>query len=208
MSEDAENIPALYTRHADAFAELRGKTLFEKPWLDRFTEGLPQGATILDLGCGSGEPLAAALIADGFRLTGIDVSPRLIELCRQRFPEHDWQVGDMRALPPLSRYAGILAWHSFFHLDFEAQRRMFPVFSILAAPGASLMFTSGPSMVLRWEPSKANPCTMPASHRKNTGRFWRKTASPSSAIRSKTRIVAVRPSGWPARHIDIRRRPS
>lgn len=145
MSEDAENIPALYTRHADAFAELRGKALFEKPWLDRFTEGLPQGATILDLGCGSGEPLAAALIADGFRLTGIDVSPRLIELCRQRFPEHDWQVGDMRALPPLGRYAGILAWHSFFHLDFEAQRRMFPVFSILAAPGASLMFTSGPS---------------------------------------------------------------
>lgn len=145
MSEDAENIPALYTRHADAFAELRGKTLFEKPWLDRFTEGLPQGATILDLGCGSGEPLAAALIADGFRLTGIDVSPRLIELCRQRFPEHDWQVSDMRALPPLGRFAGILAWHSFFHLDFEAQRRMFPVFSILAAPGASLMFTSGPS---------------------------------------------------------------
>jgi hypothetical protein len=38
-----------------------------------------------------------------------------------------------------------LAWDSFFHLTPDDQRRMFPIFAAHAAPGAALMFTSGPS---------------------------------------------------------------
>ncbi|HET9161156.1 MAG TPA: hypothetical protein VFN88_11145, partial [Caulobacteraceae bacterium] len=41
------------------------------------------------------------------------------------------------------RFEGVLAWHSFFHLDRDPQRRMFEVFAAHAAPGAPLMFTSG-----------------------------------------------------------------
>jgi hypothetical protein len=37
-----------------------------------------------------------------------------------------------------------MAWHSFFHLTPDDQRAMFPVFARHAAPGAALMFTSGP----------------------------------------------------------------
>ena len=42
-------------------------------------------------------------------------------------------------------FQGIIAWDSFFHLAYDDQRRMFPVFGAHAAPRAPLLFTSGPS---------------------------------------------------------------
>jgi hypothetical protein len=68
----------------------------------------------------------------------------LIALCGERFPEGRWQVADMRALDLGRRIDGLLAWHSFFHLRADDQRAMFPIFAAHAAPGALLMFTSGP----------------------------------------------------------------
>jgi SAM-dependent methyltransferase len=142
MAED-ENIIGLYERHALAFDELRGKNLFEKPWIDRFSSLVPAQGNVLDLGCGSGEPIAADLIRRGYRLTGVDSSESLIGLCRQRFPREQWIVRDMRRLPPGRTFDGIIAWHSFFHLSPADQRAMFPVFAYLSAPGAPLMFTAG-----------------------------------------------------------------
>jgi hypothetical protein len=52
----------------------------------------------------------------------------------------------MRTLSLGRQYTGILAWNSFFHLKPDDQRSMFPVFQQHAAPGAILMFTSGPSL--------------------------------------------------------------
>jgi SAM-dependent methyltransferase len=142
-SGEDSNIAALYERHALAFDGLRGRNLFEQPWLDRFKALVPPRGHILDLGCGSAEPIAASLISDGFRLTGIDTSETLIGLCRARFPERSWIVADMRDFDLPARFDGILAWHSFFHLNRQDQRAMFPRFAKLAAPGAALMFTSG-----------------------------------------------------------------
>lgn len=135
----------LYERHARKWDAARGRSLFERPWLDLFESYLPQGAAILDIGCGSGEPIAAHLVEKGFKLTGVDSSATMISLCRTRFPVHRWVVADMRTLSLARRFEGIIAWDSFFHLAYEDQRRMFPVFRDHAGPGAVLMFTSGPS---------------------------------------------------------------
>lgn len=144
-SDAADAIVGLYERHAHAFDRDRGRSLFEKSWLDRFLALAGSGAAILDLGCGSGEPLAAYLIAEGAHVTGVDSAPTLIGLCRARFPDHGWIVADMRGLDLGRRFAGILAWDSFFHLDHDDQRRMFAVFRRHAEPGAALIFTSGPA---------------------------------------------------------------
>lgn len=142
MAED-EAIIALYERHALAFDSLRGKNLFERKWLDRFSALLPVDGTVLDLGCGSAEPIAADLIRRGFRLTGVDSSATLIGLCKERFPDHQWIVRDMRKLPAGRTFNGIIAWHSFFHLNPDDQRAMFAVFAYLSKPGAALLFTAG-----------------------------------------------------------------
>ncbi|MDE1145730.1 MAG: class I SAM-dependent methyltransferase [Azospirillaceae bacterium] len=149
MGDDRTGIIALYQRHglaweADRQAEHGRRPLMERPWLDRFLALAPPGGAILDLGCGGGQPIAAYLGAQGRAVTGVDAAPALVDLARARMPDQDWRVGDMRGLDLGTRFAGILAWDSFFHLDFDAQRAMFPVFQRHAQPGAPLMFTAGP----------------------------------------------------------------
>lgn len=145
MTDAAGNIIGLYDRNAALWDRSRGKALFEAPWLDRFLASVPAGGTILDIGCGSGEPFARHFVERGYRVTGIDSSEKLIALCRLRMPDHDWHVADMRHLSLGRQFDGLIAWDSFFHLTAEDQRAMFPVFRAHAAPSATLMFTSGPA---------------------------------------------------------------
>jgi SAM-dependent methyltransferase len=144
MPGDADEIIGIYRRHARAWSQARGKRLIEKPWLDRFADMLQPGAHVLDIGCGSGEPIACYLASRGFQITGVDSSPEMIALFAANLPRQACLVQDMRALNLNARFDGLLAWDSFFHLGFEDQRAMFPQFRDHAASGAPLMFTSGP----------------------------------------------------------------
>lgn len=144
MVDAADDVIAIYTEHAANFDSERGRSLVERAWLDRFTALLPKGGSIVDIGCGSGEPIAAHFIANGFDVTGVDASLPLIELCRARFPDKLWVVGDMRRMALGRRFDGLIAWHSFFHLKAEDQRLMFDIFRQHANDGAALMFTAGP----------------------------------------------------------------
>ncbi|HWH22857.1 MAG TPA: class I SAM-dependent methyltransferase, partial [Allosphingosinicella sp.] len=130
--------------NAAAWDRQRGSDLIEMRWLDRFAALLPEGGSVLDLGCGSGNPIASNLIARGYKVTGLDSSASLIALCRGRFPAQEWIVGDMRKIDLARRFSGLIAWHSFFHLNPDDQRQMFQRFAGHSAPGGALMFTSGP----------------------------------------------------------------
>ena len=141
----ADNVPDVYERHADAWvaARLRENNLYERGWLDRFCALIPVGGSVLDIGCGAGEPIARHLHESGYAVTGVDSSPSMVGLFQQRLPSCRALTADMRSLNLGARFNGILAWDSFFHLSPDSQRRMFPIFKAHAAPGAALMFTSG-----------------------------------------------------------------
>ena len=141
----SETVIDLYRAHAAEFDQSRGKDMREAPWFDRFLSLMPASSHILDIGCGSGEPIARYCIERGCAVTGIDASEELIALCRSRFPEHCWHVEDMRQLDIGQQFDGLIAWHSFFHLTPDDQRLMFPRFASHAKSGAALMFTSGPT---------------------------------------------------------------
>jgi SAM-dependent methyltransferase len=145
LHPSAGEIIDLYERQARAFDAERGRSLFERGWLDQFRAVIGPGASVLDLGCGMGEPMARYLIASAHPVTGVDSAPSLIALCRERFPDESWIVADMRELDLGAQFGGILAWDSVFHLTPADQRAMFAVFRRHAAPGTGLMFTSGPA---------------------------------------------------------------
>jgi SAM-dependent methyltransferase len=145
MTSESERIVGLYERHARAWVADRKRGRFvERAWLDRFAELLPAGSAVLDIGCGAGEPMAGHLIARGFVVTGIDSSRTMISLCQGNFPRYRWLVEDMRTLALGALFQGVIAWDSFFHLSFDDQRGMFPIFRAHTAPGAPLLFSSGP----------------------------------------------------------------
>jgi SAM-dependent methyltransferase len=147
MEDAADRIIDHYERHArdwDADRNLYVNPWNDKPWHERFVTALPAGASVLDLGCGSGSPVARYLVECGLRVTGVDSSPTLISLCQQRLPDQEWSLQDMRSLQLPRRFDGVLAWDSFFHLKPDDQRGMFNVFGRHAASSAVLMFNSGP----------------------------------------------------------------
>jgi SAM-dependent methyltransferase len=143
MSSEAAKIIDLYERHAKNWDKDRGRCLFEKPWLDQFLRLVPPRGSILDIGCGSGEPIARFFIEQSYEVIGADSSPSLIDICKSRFPMQHWIVADMRELHLNARFDGVIAWDSCFHLCPEDQRRMFPLFREHSAVNAALLFTSG-----------------------------------------------------------------
>jgi SAM-dependent methyltransferase len=142
----AEGIIGHYERHASAWdADRRASGWNDRTWHDRFVALLADGADVLDLGCGGGSPVASNLAAHGMHVTGVDSSQNLIALCRDRLPDQQWIVADMRSLQLGKSFDGILAWDSFFHLAPGAQRAMFPIFAAHAHRGTVLMFNTGSS---------------------------------------------------------------
>lgn len=99
---------------------------------------------VLDIGCGSGAPIAATLAGAGFAVTGLDTSGPLLDLARARLPDATWVEGDMRDMALGRRFDGLIAWDSLFHLTQDDQRAMFVRLGAHAAPGAALMVTTGP----------------------------------------------------------------
>lgn len=138
-----EDILVTYDAIADQWAGERDASGYEAPWLARFA-GVAAGPRILDLGCGSGRPIAELLVERGMEVTGVDGAAGMCRLFAETLPGAPCHHADMRGLRLGARFDGILAWNSFFHLSGDDQRAMFAVFEAHAAPGAALMFTSGP----------------------------------------------------------------
>jgi SAM-dependent methyltransferase len=115
----------------------------ELPYLETATSLVPPPGTVLDAGCGSGEPIARYFIEQGYDVTGVDVVGEMLELCRVRFPQMRWLQADMRRIDVGARFDIVIAWDSFFHLPPNDQRCMFHTFRRHTAPGGVLMFTSG-----------------------------------------------------------------
>lgn len=140
----ADKTHAVYVRNAAQFDEARGKTLFERSWLERFCAGLPEGGRVLDVGCGAGEPIARYFIEQGYAVTGVDFAAPLLDMAASRFPSAEWVAQDMRRLALGRGFDGVLAWHSLFHLTPDEQVRTLPLLADHVTRGGVLMITVGP----------------------------------------------------------------
>ena len=62
-----------------------------------YRERVPAGASVLEIGCGTGTLLAALSPAHG---VGIDVSPRMVEIAAAKHPSLSFRVADAEAFDP------------------------------------------------------------------------------------------------------------
>jgi SAM-dependent methyltransferase len=147
IARAAADIVDLYDRQARDWIADRGVTLTasDRIWLDRFSTHLQPGDAVLDVGCGSGRPVAAALLDRGFAVTGVDSSAALIAHASADLPAGRFVQADMRSLALGDTFAGLIAWHSLFHLTPEDQRRTLPRLLDHVAPRCVILFSSGPA---------------------------------------------------------------
>jgi ribosomal protein S18 acetylase RimI-like enzyme/ubiquinone/menaquinone biosynthesis C-methylase UbiE len=111
---------------------------------------LPTGASILDVGCGHGVPIAQALVGDGFELYGVDASPTLAAAFRSRFPEAHVRCEPVESSRFFERtFDGVIAVGLLFLLGPETQADLIGRAAAALTPGGRLLFTS-PSQPCRW----------------------------------------------------------
>ncbi|KAJ5745042.1 S-adenosyl-L-methionine-dependent methyltransferase [Penicillium manginii] len=64
-------------------------------FIDRALRYLAPQSYILDVGCGTGKPVAVRLAAAGHQIEGLDKSPTMIDFIRENVPSGKFQVADM-----------------------------------------------------------------------------------------------------------------
>ena len=82
MVADFEKNAAAYDAICDSWAETRNKSPINR-CVVQFAALLEKGCHVLDIGCGTGFPIDAYLSGQGFSVTGIDVSARMLEKARK-----------------------------------------------------------------------------------------------------------------------------
>ncbi|MGQ3889976.1 class I SAM-dependent DNA methyltransferase [Legionella sp. CNM-1927-20] len=149
--KNKDKVYQVYDEIIDWFDNNRRKDLImEKFYLNFIQKYLPPRSTILDIGCGTGEPIDKFLIDEGYTVIGIDASKKMIDLCKQRFPKERWLLADMRTLDLNEKFHAVIAWHSLFHLPQEDQRSTLKLLASYVEQNGLLMFTSGPESGEAW----------------------------------------------------------
>lgn len=132
-----------YDLIAADFAKIRDSFHTEKKYLDLFMSHLQPGAAILDVGCGSGYPIASYLIEHGFKVTGIDGSQKLLNIAQERCPHMKTIYGDVRSVILENQYDAIIEWWCLFHLTKIDQLKMLARFSHWLRKDGIVQFTTG-----------------------------------------------------------------
>lgn len=118
----------------------------ERDYVDRVLEGLPPASRILDLGCGTGRPMAEHVLARGHRIVGYDQSAALLAIARRRFPQATWHQASLDTLELDGVYDGAICWDALFHVERTHHRAILATVARHLALGGRLMLTVGGSV--------------------------------------------------------------
>lgn len=111
---------------------------------------LPPGASVLDLGCGTGVPITKALIEEGCVVRGIDASPSLVTAFQRQFPQTPVACEPAEESDFFGEtYDGIVAIGLMFLLQPDIQQAMIRRVAAALKPGGRFLFTA-PVQIGTW----------------------------------------------------------
>lgn len=140
---DLDVVRDSYDRVADNYVEMGVGDVRTYPWLraalDVFAEAVRGAGPVLDVGCGPGT-VTAYLAERGVDVSGVDLSPRMIEHARRLHPECAFRVGSSTELDLAeASFGGLLGWWSLFNLPRDVLPQVVSSFARALVPGGQLM---------------------------------------------------------------------
>ena len=117
----------------------------ERDYLDIFLEGLPAPSRILDLGCGTGRPMAEYILSRGHYVTGVDQASKLLELALRRFPQGQWIESRIEDFLSTEHFAGVVCWDTLFHIERSLHGVVISRLAKMLCADGRLMLTLGGS---------------------------------------------------------------
>ena len=137
------NYRSLVRRGYDACAKAYHESRARQPAteLAALLNRLADAADVLDVGCGAGIPIAESL-ARRHRVTGVDLSRKMIQRARQNVPAAEFICADVTSISfnPAS-FDAVVAICSIFHLPREEQPALFRRIHRWLKPGGYLLCT-------------------------------------------------------------------
>ncbi|HYV06942.1 MAG TPA: class I SAM-dependent methyltransferase [Blastocatellia bacterium] len=114
-------------------------------YVDKILEGVPPRAKVLDLGCGTGYPIAQHIVQQGYQVVGVDESEEMLKIAKRLVPEADFIQSDMVAVKFDDRFAAAVAWDSVFHVERKHHASVYQNICRSLEPGARLLLSVGAS---------------------------------------------------------------
>lgn len=142
-----------YEGHAATFIRCRSKGIngVGAASVRQWAQSLPPGATVLDTGCGSGDPISRALADQGLTVYGIDASPSMVQTFEQNFPGNPIACEAIEDSLFFNRqFDAIVAWGLLFLLPGETQKAILQKMANALRTGGRLLFTA-PAKTMKWE---------------------------------------------------------
>ncbi|HMP57746.1 MAG TPA: class I SAM-dependent methyltransferase [Gemmatales bacterium] len=134
-----EQVAASYDRLADRWLDVSAYGFAQ---IERAIAFVKNKGVVLDVGCGTGR-LMEALDRHGFRTDGLDVSPAMIALARDRHPEARLFHADICRWELPRSYDLIVAWDSVWHVPLAEQEAVLTKLCRGLSAGGVLVFTTG-----------------------------------------------------------------
>ncbi len=141
-----------YDAISDRFLEWRDQIVDDprRAWSEALTSRLEDGARILELGCGAGVP-DTLLLAQRFRVTGVDISEEQIARARANVPDADFVRADFTALElEPDQFDAVVAFYSFNHVPRDLLAGLFENIHTWLVPGGLLLAAFGTSDTESW----------------------------------------------------------
>ena len=114
-------------------------------YVDMILADLRPDARVLDLGCGTGNPIAKYVVERGFRVVGVDHSIKMLEIAKGVVAEAELVQGDIVTVEFANRFAGIIAWDSVFHVERKYHGAIYRKLANALEPGGRLLLAVGGS---------------------------------------------------------------
>jgi SAM-dependent methyltransferase len=143
VTDDLAVVRSSYDRVADNYVAMGVGDLAPTPWLRAaltvFAQEVGPLGPVLDVGCGPGT-VTAFLDGRGVDVSGVDLSPRMVEHARRLHPGLRFEVASATELRLSDRsLGGVLGWWSLFNLPREVLPGVLASFARALVPGGQVL---------------------------------------------------------------------